>query len=361
MSDPAALDARVPAVEARGPRGARGRHRDLRRGRDRRRRRRPRPRRARPVVERRRRRAGGRRDDLRPRVADQGARHDAARDAARGRRPLRDDRSRRPLVAGLVRPGPRRHDARRSARARLRPRRAPTASTKAGAARWPSPTRSAACRSRRRCAPPRSTAISGSSCSASCSSASATPGSPRRSRRCCGALTDAPLAYRPPAAWRPRTASTGWEAWRQRELIGEVHDANTWAMDGVAAHAGLFGTAGAVGDVGRAVLRALRGDGGRRPGEPGHGPPVRDAPHRRAGHDAGAGLGHDEADVVVRALHEPDARSATPASPARRCGSTTSATPTSCCSPTASRPARPADAMRTLRQGVHDAIFGPAA
>jgi CubicO group peptidase (beta-lactamase class C family) len=73
------------------------------------------------------------------------------------------------------------------------------------------------------------------------------------------ALTDAPLAYRPPAAWRPRTASTGWDAWRQRELVGEVHDANTWAMDGVAAHAGLFGTAEAVGDVGRAVLRALRG------------------------------------------------------------------------------------------------------
>jgi CubicO group peptidase (beta-lactamase class C family) len=41
-------------------------------------------------------------------------------------------------------------------------------------------------------------------------------------------------------------------------LIGEVNDANTWAMDGVAAHAGLFGTAQAVGDVGRAVLRALR-------------------------------------------------------------------------------------------------------
>jgi serine-type D-Ala-D-Ala carboxypeptidase len=73
------------------------------------------------------------------------------------------------------------------------------------------------------------------------------------------AWTDAPLAYRPPPAWRSRTASTGWDAWRQRELIGEVHDANTWALDGVAAHAGLFGTVQAVGDVGRAVLRALRG------------------------------------------------------------------------------------------------------
>ena len=72
-------------------------------------------------------------------------------------------------------------------------------------------------------------------------------------------LTGSPIAYRPPVDWRTRTASTGWDAWRQRALIGEVHDANTWAMDGVAAHAGLFGTAAAVGDVARAVLRALQG------------------------------------------------------------------------------------------------------
>jgi CubicO group peptidase (beta-lactamase class C family) len=75
-----------------------------------------------------------------------------------------------------------------------------------------------------------------------------------------GGLTAEPLHYRPPAAWRSRTASTGWDPWRQRELIGEVHDGNAWAMDGVAPHAGLFGTAAAVGDVARAVLRALRGE-----------------------------------------------------------------------------------------------------
>ena len=170
-----------------------------------------------------------------------------------------------------------------------------------------------------------------------CSSASATPGSPRRSPPMLGALTDAPLAYRPPAAWRARTASTGWEASRQRELVGEVHDANAWAMDGVAPHAGLFGTAGAVGDVGRAVLRALRGDGRRRACAARDRPPLRDAPDRRAGHDARAGLGHDEADVVVRALHEPDGdrphrlhrHVALDRRRPRR--------PTSCCSPTASR------------------------
>jgi CubicO group peptidase (beta-lactamase class C family) len=73
-------------------------------------------------------------------------------------------------------------------------------------------------------------------------------------------LTSAPLAYRPPAAWRPRIASTGRDPARAGELVGEVHDANAWAMDGVAPHAGLFGTAGAVGDVARAILRALGGD-----------------------------------------------------------------------------------------------------
>jgi serine-type D-Ala-D-Ala carboxypeptidase len=81
-------------------------------------------------------------------------------------------------------------------------------------------------------------------------------------------LTLEPLAYRPPAAWRDRIATTGWDPLRQRGLVGEVHDGNTFGMDGVAPHAGLFGTVGAVGDVGRTVLRALRGhpaDGLARP------------------------------------------------------------------------------------------------
>jgi len=33
------------------------------------------------------------------------------------------------------------------------------------------------------------------------------------------------------------------DPWRKRLLRGEVHDENAWAMGGVAAHAGLFGTA----------------------------------------------------------------------------------------------------------------------
>ena len=156
----------------------------------------------------------------------------------------------------------------------------------------------------------------------------------------------APLTYRPPAAWRPRTASTCWEALRQRELIGEVNDANTWAMDGVAAHAGLFGTAAAVGDVGRGVLRALRGavDGVAAAAT------VRRFATRR-----------DDVPGTTRALGWDTMK------------------PTSSCgrfmSPTAIGHARDAyvvlltnrvatgasaEATRALRQGVHDAIFGPA-
>lgn len=71
---------------------------------------------------------------------------------------------------------------------------------------------------------------------------------------------DGALAFRPPAAWRPRVAPTRVAESRDRLLVGEVDDDNAWAMGGVAGHAGLFGTAGAVGAFARAVLRALAGD-----------------------------------------------------------------------------------------------------
>jgi serine-type D-Ala-D-Ala carboxypeptidase len=47
---------------------------------------------------------------------------------------------------------------------------------------------------------------------------------------------------------------------RGRVLAGEVHDSYAAALGGVAGHAGLFGTAPAVGAFARAVLRASRGD-----------------------------------------------------------------------------------------------------
>jgi CubicO group peptidase (beta-lactamase class C family) len=67
------------------------------------------------------------------------------------------------------------------------------------------------------------------------------------------------LRYLPPADWRARTAPTEFDPWRNRLLIGEVHDENAGALGGVAAHAGVFGTAPAVGRFARCVLRALAG------------------------------------------------------------------------------------------------------
>ena len=67
------------------------------------------------------------------------------------------------------------------------------------------------------------------------------------------------LRYRPPAAWRPRTAPTELDRWRGRLLRGEVHDENGWALGGVAGHAGLFGTAPAVGRFAQALLDTLHG------------------------------------------------------------------------------------------------------
>lgn len=73
-------------------------------------------------------------------------------------------------------------------------------------------------------------------------------------------ITTEPLTFRPPRAWRPFTAPTEVDPWRGRLLTGEVHDENAWALGGVAGHAGVFGTAGAVGAFARAVLRTLGGE-----------------------------------------------------------------------------------------------------
>ncbi len=47
--------------------------------------------------------------------------------------------------------------------------------------------------------------------------------------------------------------------WRNRILVGEVHDDNAWVMGGVAGHAGLFATARDMAAFGQAWLRALTG------------------------------------------------------------------------------------------------------
>jgi CubicO group peptidase (beta-lactamase class C family) len=66
------------------------------------------------------------------------------------------------------------------------------------------------------------------------------------------------LTYRPPHEDRSRTAPTEDDrAWRGRLLVGEVHDENASLLGGVAGHAGLFGTAPAVGRYARLVLDTL--------------------------------------------------------------------------------------------------------
>jgi CubicO group peptidase (beta-lactamase class C family) len=67
------------------------------------------------------------------------------------------------------------------------------------------------------------------------------------------------LRFHPPLEWKPRTAPAQRNAWRGRLLRGEVDDDNAWALGGAAGHAGLFGTAAAVGDCARHFLQVLEG------------------------------------------------------------------------------------------------------
>ena len=78
----------------------------------------------------------------------------------------------------------------------------------------------------------------------------------------------APLAYGLPEDRRRQAAPTTplpEDIRRGRVLVGEVHDNYAAALGGVAGHAGLFGTAPAVGVFARAVLNASRGRAGLPP------------------------------------------------------------------------------------------------
>ena len=68
-----------------------------------------------------------------------------------------------------------------------------------------------------------------------------------------------PIDFLPPPEWHPRIPSTSRDRWHNGALIGEVQDENAAALGGVAAHAGLFGTAGAVGQIARWWLARLTG------------------------------------------------------------------------------------------------------
>lgn len=65
------------------------------------------------------------------------------------------------------------------------------------------------------------------------------------------------IGYLPPPAWAARTAPTRIAPERSALRLTEVHDGNAAALGGVAAHAGLFGTAGAVGAAARWWLSRL--------------------------------------------------------------------------------------------------------
>jgi CubicO group peptidase (beta-lactamase class C family) len=79
-------------------------------------------------------------------------------------------------------------------------------------------------------------------------------------RQAAAVLDPDALRFGVPPEWRHRTAPTQIDPWRGRLLIGEVDDENAWALGGVAGHAGLFGTAGAVGGFARRILATCAGD-----------------------------------------------------------------------------------------------------
>jgi CubicO group peptidase (beta-lactamase class C family) len=75
--------------------------------------------------------------------------------------------------------------------------------------------------------------------------------------------TDDPLTFTLPSDMAHRAAPTRpmkRDSRRGRLLAGEVHDDYAAALGGIAGHAGLFGTAPAIGAFARTMLRAARGD-----------------------------------------------------------------------------------------------------
>ena len=66
-------------------------------------------------------------------------------------------------------------------------------------------------------------------------------------------------AHQQDETWKVRCAPTGWSPWRERILVGEVHDDNCAALGGVAGHAGMFGLANSVARFGAACVGAWRG------------------------------------------------------------------------------------------------------
>jgi CubicO group peptidase (beta-lactamase class C family) len=73
-------------------------------------------------------------------------------------------------------------------------------------------------------------------------------------------MTDTRFHPLPYAGDVSRCAATELCSWRERVLVGEVHDGNAWAMGGVAGHAGLFSTASNILRFAEELLAAERGE-----------------------------------------------------------------------------------------------------
>jgi len=69
--------------------------------------------------------------------------------------------------------------------------------------------------------------------------------------------------YRPGTDLLPRIAPTEFDPWRQRQIRGEVHDENAFALGGVSGHAGLFSTGHDVARLTRMYLNGGTLDGVR--------------------------------------------------------------------------------------------------
>lgn len=74
------------------------------------------------------------------------------------------------------------------------------------------------------------------------------------------AIPGAAIGFGVRPEWRARTAPTGVCPWRGRVIAGHVHDANAAALGGVAPHAGLFGSAPAIGQAARWLMTLWRDD-----------------------------------------------------------------------------------------------------
>ena len=70
--------------------------------------------------------------------------------------------------------------------------------------------------------------------------------------------------YNPPVALKPRIAASEYQPWTHRGMLwGQVDDENAWALDGVAGHAGVFGSARDLATFGQMMLNGGTYDGAR--------------------------------------------------------------------------------------------------